>query len=289
MTTLRTVAVAGLGLIGGSAARDLARRGVRVLGFDRDASTVAAAVREDVVAAALGPALEGVEEADVLLIALPVLAALALLEAALPRLGSVRLVTDAGSTKRSIVAAAERLGVGPRFVGAHPLAGHHRCGWEASRAGLFAGARVYLCPTRETTGDAVDHASRLWSLLGGVPEVVDAAEHDRRLAWTSHLPQAVATALAGALAARGVGRDELGPGGREMTRLAASSPQLWRDIVLDNADAIAEALGALEDGVRAARLAASAGDAEAILRLFAAGCAWAGEVPASVAAPGGAG
>lgn len=286
MNEIRTVAVAGLGLIGGSAARDLSRRGVRVLGADRDASALDAALREGVVSSALGPALEGVEEADVLLVALPVLAAPALLEAALPRLGNVRLVTDAGSTKRSIVAAALRLGLGPRFVGAHPLAGDHRAGWWVSRAGLFSGARVYLCPTGETTEEAMMLASELWAGLGGIPEVVDAAEHDRRLAWTSHLPQAVATALAAALAGQGIERGMLGPGGREMTRLAGSDPRMWRDIVLDNAESVGEAIEALETELRAARLAITAGDADEVLRLFAAGRAWASEDgPPSVAAP----
>jgi len=265
VTGVDTVAVAGLGLIGGSAARDLAAGGVRVLGWDRDTAAVAAAVGEGIVADALGPGLEGLEAADVLLVAVPVGAAAAVLEAALPRLGRrVRLVTDAGSTKASIVAAAERLGIGDRFVGAHPLAGDHRAGWAASRTGLFAGATVYLCPSGESSGDAVALARQLWGGIGGMPVELPAGEHDRRLAWTSHLPQVASSALAATLAAQGFRRADLGPGGRDVTRLAASSPSLWSDILLDNRAAVLDALAALEARVRRVRGAVEAGDADAI-------------------------
>ena len=272
---IRSAAVAGLGLIGGSIAREMAARGVRVLGYDRDPAAVAAAMREGVVAAALGGDFAGAEEADVFVVAVPVFAAREVLRVAGPRLGGARLVTDAGSTKRSIVAAAEEMGMADRFVGAHPLAGDHRSGWDASRAGLFAGARVFLCPARGAGEDAVALADALWTGLGGRTEVVDAAEHDRRLAWTSHLPQAVSTALAVALAERGIGRGDLGPGGRDVTRLAGSSPDLWTDVLRDNADAVGDALAAMEAEIRALREAVGSGDAERIREGFARGRRWA--------------
>jgi len=269
-----TVAVAGLGLIGGSAARDLAAAGVRVLGWDRDAASLGAAVEEGVVSAALGPGFEGLEEADVLLVAVPVGAAAAVLETALPRLGKVRLVTDAGSTKASIVAAAERLGIADRFVGAHPFAGDHRAGWDASRAGLFAGATVYLCPTERSSPEAMALARALWSLVGGLPVEITAAEHDRRLAWTSHLPQVVSSALAATLAARGFRRADLGPGGRDATRLAASSAEVWAGILADNRAPVAEALAALEDRIRSIRASIESDNPESIRTLLQATQAW---------------
>ncbi|HEU4453597.1 MAG TPA: prephenate dehydrogenase/arogenate dehydrogenase family protein, partial [Longimicrobium sp.] len=271
---IRTAAVAGLGLIGGSVARDLAARGVRVLGHDRDPSAVAAAIREGVVSAALGDGFEGVEEADVLLLAVPVLAAREVLRIAGPRLDRVRLVTDAGSTKRSIVALAEEMGIGARFVGAHPMAGDHRSGWDASRAGLFAGARVFLCPADGAGEDALALAEALWTGLGGKTETVDAAEHDRLLAWTSHLPQAVSTALAAALAERGIGRGELGPGGRDVTRLAGSSPGMWIDILRDNAPAVSDALAAMEMEIHEMREAVASEDPDRIRERFARGKRW---------------
>ncbi|HEX8696491.1 MAG TPA: prephenate dehydrogenase [Longimicrobium sp.] len=271
---MRTVAVVGLGLIGGSAARALAAAGVRVVGWDRDASAVDAALGEGVLAAALGADFAGVEAADALLLAVPVLRAREVLAAARPRLDGVRLVTDAGSTKRSVAAAAWELGLAAKFVGAHPLAGDHRSGWAASRADLFAGARVYLCPTRETSDEALVLARELWERAGGRTEVMDAAEHDRRLAWTSHLPQAASTALAVALDARGVARAELGPGGRDVTRLAASSPEMWTDVARDNADELAAALRAMEDALRGLREAIKAGDEGRIREIFARGREW---------------
>ncbi|HEX8906859.1 MAG TPA: prephenate dehydrogenase/arogenate dehydrogenase family protein [Longimicrobiaceae bacterium] len=268
------MAVAGLGLIGGSVARDLAARGVRVLGHDRDRAAVDAALHDGVLAGALGDDLAGVEDADVLVLAVPVRAAVGVLERALPRLASVRLVTDAGSTKRAIVAAADRLGIGGRFVGAHPLAGGHRSGWEASRTGLFAGAPVYLCPAAGASDEARRLARELWTMLGGVSVEIAADEHDRRLAWTSHLPQVVSTALAAALMRKGIARAELGPGGRDVTRLAASSPEMWTGIALENADALVAALDAMGGELRALRDAIASGDPDAIHAAFAATRGW---------------
>jgi prephenate dehydrogenase len=264
VTGVRAVAVAGLGLIGGSVARDLAAAGVRVLGWDRDRASVDAALAEGVVSAALGVEMKGLEEAEVLVIAVPVGAAAGVLEAALPRLGGARLVTDTGSTKASIVAAAERLRIGDRFVGAHPFAGDHRAGWEASRAGLFSGATVYLCRTPSTSDAAMSLARELWGAIGGAPAELTAAQHDHRLAWTSHLPQVVSSALAGTLAANGFRRSDLGPGGRDVTRLAASSPSLWTDIFRDNHAALEEPLAALEARIASIRTALASGDGAAI-------------------------
>lgn len=278
---MRTVAVAGLGLIGGSLARDLASAGSRILGWDGDAATVRAAVGEGIVSAALGPELEGVEDADVLVIAVPVGAAAGVLERAMPRLASVRLVTDTGSTKASIVAAAERLGIGDRFVGSHPFAGSHRGGWTASREKLFERAVVYLSPTSRTSEDAMALARELWSGVGGLPREISADEHDARLAWTSHLPQAVSGALGAAIADAGFTRADLGTGGRDVTRLAASSSSLWADIFLDNRVPVAEALAAVEARLRALRAAIESGDADAITRAAFPPSTWSGEAGSS--------
>jgi prephenate dehydrogenase len=271
---LHCAAVVGLGLIGGSVARELAARGLRVLAHDREPRSMEAALREGAVHAALGPGLEGVQEADLLVLAVPVDRASEVLRAALPRLERARLVTDVGSTQRSISAAAEALGVGARFVASHPLAGDHRSGWEASRTGLFREARVFLSPTPSTRGESLRRATELWTELGARPEVVDAAEHDRRLAWTSHLPQCASTALALALEGAGVGRAELGPGGRDATRLAGSSPEMWAAILLDNASEVGAALDALQARLEELREAVEGGDAGRIRALFRAGRGW---------------
>jgi len=318
------VGIMGLGLIGGSLARDLTDLGARVLGFDADPKTLEAALASGVVHEALpgwgrghpsgGPpgAAPGASALariplDVLVLAVPVAAALPLLASGAPHLGHVPLVTDVGSTKASITSAAGSLGLGERFVGSHPLAGSHVSGWKASRTGLFRDARVYLCPVPKTGSEAEEgrphpgkgheaaggdddaglhgtagpvsreslrRARGLWAAVGAFPQVMDAAAHDRLLAWTSHLPQAASTALALALAGAGVRPGDLGPGGRDVTRLAASSPSLWTGIALDNAGALLEGLAALEKELATLREGLARGDGKAVHAFFSRGASW---------------
>ena len=276
----RDAAVVGLGLIGGSVARDLLARGVRVRAFDPALVGARMAPAHPLAGVRVVPALEELAGAELVVLATPVSATPALLAALRPHLAAARLVVDVGSTKRSVVRAAGALGVGERFVGCHPLAGDHRSGWEASREGLFRGARVYLCATPGTARGAVARAAGLWRSLGAHPVEMDAAEHDRLLAWTSHLPQSAATALAVALAGAGIPPAALGPGGRDTTRLAGSSPELWTAVAADNADFLAEALNALEARLAELRACLAAGDVEATARFFGAGRAWFEQGPA---------
>ena len=270
---LGTVAVIGLGLIGGSIARDLAAMGVRVVGYDRDAAAVRDAVREGVVSAGLGEdgddGAVGWEEVDVVIVATPVDRA----PSVMATLGAVaadgrlnaRLITDVCSTKQSILGAAIAHGLGNRFVGSHPIAGDHRWGWSASREGLFAGARVYICPTETTEASALELVGTLWDRLGAVREQCSADVHDETLALSSHLPQLTTTALALVLRQGGVGRSTLGPGGRDSTRLAGSSPELWTGIARDNAEPLGKALELLERQIAELRAGLVAND-EAMLR-----------------------
>ena len=268
-----TAAVLGLGLVGGSLARDLHALGYRVLGCDRDAGTLAAAVREGVVRVALAPDLAGIEEADVVVVAVPVAATPGLLRDVAARAGDA-LVTDVGSTKRSVLAAAAAAGLAHRFVGAHPLCGDHRSGWGASRPGLFRGATVFLCPAPGSGPDALERAIGLWRSVGAEPRVTDAGEHDRRMAWVSHLPQAAASALALAIARSGLGAEALGPGGRDTTRLAAGSPEVWSGILLDNADEVEAALAALEGSVAGLRHTLERRDREGLAKALEAARRW---------------
>lgn len=241
-----TAAVVGLGLMGGSLARELAARGTAVLGYDPDPRALEGAVGAGVLRGVLPPSLEGIEEAGLLVIAVPVTATAGVLGTALPRLRRDVVVTDLGSTKRAVEAAALEAGVGARFVGSHPLTGDHRSGWDASRQGLFVGARVVVCPTPRSESAPVERVREMWRSLGSVVETMSAEEHDRRVAWTSHLPQLASTALALALNAAGHPRGELGPGGRDVTRLAASSPEMWTAICEENGDLLEEAIRSLE-------------------------------------------
>lgn len=269
----RRVSVVGLGLMGGSLARALAARGVHVLGYDREPSFMDAAVSEGIVHEPLDAALTGVGRADVVVLATPVAATTALLTRLGPSLAGPSLIMDVASTKRSIVAAAEAAGVGARYVGAHPLTGSHRSGWGASRASLFDEARVFLCPSVSTTPATLRLAESFWRALRAGVEVLDAAEHDEQMAWRSHLPQAVATALALTLREAGVPRSALGPGGRDMTRLAGGDPALWTGIVSDNAPAILDALAAMEGQLRLFRERLAAGE-HGVRESFAEGRDW---------------
>jgi prephenate dehydrogenase len=273
---IRSVAVIGLGLIGGSLARDLAGQGIRVLGWDANADALRASVAEGVVHHPLRDDLADVDQADAVVLAVPVLAAADVLRRLKPHLDGVRLITDAGSTKTSIVRAAEEMGLGGRFVGSHPLAGDHRSGWEASRRGLFDGARVFLCRAPSTGDDTMWLASELWTGVGGRPEEMDADAHDARLAWTSHLPQLVSTALALSLDQSGTPRAELGSGGRDVTRLAGSDPDVWTDIVIDNADALVPALAMVAARLAGLQRAILSGDRDDLRRLFTRARGWHG-------------
>lgn len=271
----RTAAIIGLGLIGGSIARDLAAAGVRVLGSDADPGTLDAA-REAGVVEATGPGLERLSEADWVVLGVPVDAAPELLASLAPLVAGAELITDLGSTKRAVTAAAEALGLGDRFVGSHPFAGDHRSGWEASSRGLFRGAPVFLTPC-PSSGDAALHAARaLWDLCGATIQVLDATEHDRLLAWTSHLPQVASTALALALRKGGVGPEHLGRGGRDVTRLASASPDVWTGIALENADQLRPAVDALLDQLATLRGALDARSRETVRDFFSRGAEWAG-------------
>ena len=263
MTPIERVAIVGLGLMGGSLARALAERDVRVLGYDSAPDSIDAAEGEGIVHERLGAQLDGIEGADVVIFALPVDATMSLLPRVAPRLGSVRLVMDVASTKRSIVGAASSVGLGERYVGAHPLTGSHRSGWRASRSNLFDDARIFLCPTPETTAESLRLAESFWRALRSGVEVLDAAVHDEQMSWRSHLPQVLSTTLALTLRDAGVQRSALGPGGRDMTRLAGSSPALWMSIVEDNTASLVNSLSAMEQQLRGFRESLEGRDSDA--------------------------
>lgn len=285
MKTEGPFAVLGLGLMGGSLARDLAASGATVWGYDTDAATMRRARRSGVVSAPVGNDLSRLAEVQTVVLAVPVDAALVLLERARPFLEDAALITDVGSTKRRIVARAAALGLGRTFVGSHPVAGDHRAGWEASRRGLFAGARVDLCGDATASPAAWRCARALWRRVGARPTARNAAAHDVEMALSSHLPQLLALALAETLSARGVARHRLGPGGRDMTRLAASAPDIWAAILDDNATAVLDALDSCRSTLDALRDTVAVRDREAIRAAFAHARRWTGADGVRRAAP----
>jgi prephenate dehydrogenase len=202
--------------------------------------------------------------ADLLVLAAPPAANLDLLQRLGTELRPQALVTDVGSVKRGIVERAERLGLGARFAGSHPLAGTHRRGFEGSQSDLFRGAVVYVTPAEggETAAREVAH---FWtSVCEAHAVLLDAARHDAQVAVTSHVPQVVASLLGNFLAAHLPPGATLGPGARDTTRLAASGAALWTEILLLNRDAVLPALRALEEPLGEIERALEAGDGKAV-------------------------
>jgi prephenate dehydrogenase len=268
------VGIVGLGLMGGSLARDLVARGVRVTAFDRDASLVEPLGEPGSHRLRLVDSPAGVLDAPVVVIAVPVVAALDVLAQLAPGIGASHVVMDVGSTKAAIVDLADSLGVGERFVGCHPLTGDHRSGWTASRPDLFGGAPVFVCPSSHTAPDALSLATAFWTSLGGCVNTLAPADHDHRMALVSHLPHMTSVALALTLRHAGVTHDMLGPGGRDVTRLAGGSTEVWTQIVAQNRQALVTALAAFETQARELRTSVEAAETTALSDLLRNACAW---------------
>jgi len=268
MIAQERIAILGLGLVGGSLARDLSARGAQVMGYDIDPLPLRAAQRARAIREIVDSDFTTLATATIVVLCVPVDAAPTLLEAIAPHLGATTLVTDVGSTKLAIGTRAATLGVRTRFVGAHPMAGDHRAGFAASTLGMFTGARVYLCPSAESSTAAKTKALDLWHALGADVRWTTPEAHDAEVAYTSHLPHLLSAALARTIERAGHDRAALGAGGQSMTRLAASSPAMWQAIVATNHEAIARALADCAAELEAVRETVARGDMEAICRLF---------------------
>lgn len=285
---LRRAAVLGVGLIGGSIAASLRRRGLasEVVGYapGRDAQRALELGLLDRVAADVAGAVAG---ADLVVLAAPIPALPGLLAAMRDRLDDDAVVTDCASTKRSVIDSARTLlgDAFPRFVPGHPIAGGERHGPDAARAGLFEGRVAVLCPHERTSPDAASRVQALWTGLGARVSTMDAAEHDALFAEVSHWPHAVAFSLCAAIAAGSRAQEAqrfAGAGLRDTTRIGASSASLWADILIDNRDAVLECARAFERELRGVSDALSAGDRQALVDRFEAAARW----RRNVAAPG---
>jgi len=254
------LAVLGLGAIGGSVAWQARRSGVpSVIGFSPERGEAVQALRAGALTDIADTPERAVHEADFVVLAAPPDAILQLLES-LPRAMPNRcIVTDVASVKLPILSRARETGLATRFAGSHPFAGTHQSGWSAAKPDLFREAIIYVCSTGSEGENAARQVMHFWeTVFEAHPVLLPAEAHDRQLAWTSHLPQAVASALAYTLARSpdltGV---SWGPGARDTTRLAASSAELWTEILLLNRKEVAAALAqAGEDLWRLAALIA---------------------------------
>ncbi len=278
-------AVLGVGLIGGSIAAALRTRGLaaRVVGHSPGADA-AEALRRGLVDEIADDAPDAVRGADLVVLAAPIPQLPALMSAIAPALAPGALLTDCASTKTGVVDAA-RAALGDafaRFVPAHPIAGSHARGAAAARADLVDGAWVVVCPHGRCDDDAVARIDALWQALGARTARMDAEAHDRLLGAISHWPHAVAFALSASLA-RGEFADAAlrwaGGGLRDTTRVGASSPELWADILLENRDAVLDAAAAFAGEVQAIEVALRAGDRDALVECFGIASAWRERMP----------
>jgi len=268
-----TLAIVGTGLIGGSFSLALKQAGAvrEVLGVGRNPARLTVARELGLIDRAVDWAEAG--QADCILLALPVGETEAVLKQLAPHLKAGAIVTDAGSTKVNVVAAARAV-LGERFadfVPGHPIAGSEQSGPGAARADLYQGKKVVLTPQAETRADALATVRALWEAAGAQVETLDADLHDRVFAAVSHLPHLAAFALVDELAQRADGDTFFrfaASGFRDFTRIAGSSPEMWRDIALANREAVMVELDAYLAALQALRSAVSAEDAAALLAIF---------------------
>lgn len=273
------IAIFGLGLIGGSVALAARRRWPRglVIGVDTNEVLEQAMRLHAIDVGAQEPFIAA--EADLVVLAAPVQENLRLLEAVATHVRGPAVVTDVGSTKRRIVEAARRLPASLVFVGGHPLAGAARAGLLHARPDLFARRPWIFTPDGEAASPALERLARFVEALGAEPRIMTAAEHDRLLAFLSHLPQLAASALMDVVGGA-VGEAGLTLAGRglvDTTRLASSPASVWRDICATNADEIRRALDAFIDALVTLRNGLEADDT--IERIFASANRWRERLP----------
>jgi cyclohexadieny/prephenate dehydrogenase len=272
MRRYERAALIGTGMIGGSLAAALKRAGTaaRVVGCDRDPASAEQARSLGLVDETASSAAEAARDADLVLLAVPVGATAAVCEALAPVLAARPdvLVTDCGSTKGEVLRAVHAaLPFPERFVGAHPIAGTERSGPAAASAELYRGRLCLITPLASTRPDKVVECATLWQSLGAHTRAMDPAEHDRALAYVSHLPHAAAFALAATVG--GVEAAGLSGGGfADTTRIAASDPVMWRDVFLSNARPLLEALARFGDLIGELERAIAGGDGAAIEQLI---------------------
>lgn len=265
----------GCGLMGGSFALAMKKAGLvkRVVGYSKSPSTTERARQMGVIDIEAPSALLAVSGADLVLVAVPVSATEATFKAIRHLLSKDTLVMDVGSTKREVIDAARRVlkdqvGV---FVPAHPIAGKELSGVENVDAELYLGRQVILTPIERTQTVQLEKASQLWTALGCHVQRMSPEAHDAAYAAVSHLPHMIAFALMNAIAGHEHGKQFLslaGPGFRDFTRIAASDPSVWRDILLSNREELIAQSRQFQRALHAFEAAIAAGNPDALEALI---------------------
>lgn len=273
---LDTLAVCGVGLIGGSFALALKRAGAvrHVIGVGRSRENLDRALACGAIDAIAQDAGDAAASASLVLVAVPVQQTESVLRRVAAGMGAATLVTDAGSSKQDVVAAARRA-FGDRiaqFVPAHPIAGAEKSGVDAAMPGLYENRLVVLTALAENAAASVDLVRGLWQRCGARIAEMTPARHDEVFSAVSHLPHALAFALVDMMARRPDAQTLFsfaGAGFRDFTRIAGSSPEMWRDICLANAPALLRDIAAYQAALAQLAGCIENGDGAALEALFA--------------------
>jgi prephenate dehydrogenase len=272
MPLFQSIAIVGVGLIGGSiglAVRkgNLARE---VVGIGRNLNRLDRACKIGAINRATDQLSQGVHSAELVIVCTPVKLIAGGVEECAKYAPQDAVLTDAGSTKAELVTRLDRsvnsVAAGPHFVGSHPLAGDHRSGWEFARADLFVGRTVVVTPTPVSEPTAVAKLREFWEAVGGKVVEMSPEAHDQALAFTSHLPHLVASALSAATPEEHL--PLTATGWQDTTRLAAADPELWRQIFVANRAAMLDAVSRFDHSLTALRDALQSDDEQKLLELL---------------------
>ncbi len=272
--TSRTLGIVGVGLIGASLglAHKDAKTFQKILGVGRSKANLDAALQMGAIDAAVS-LQECAKEADVIVVCVPVAQTFAVLHAIEPHLKPNALITDAGSTKSDVIMAA-KTALGDKvaqFVPAHPIAGGAQHGAIAAKSDLYQGKEVILCPLQENSPVAIDAIDQFWSTTGAATHRMSALQHDAVFASISHLPHILSFALMLQVANSEDANVKLGHAGagfRDFTRIAGSSPEMWRDISLANKTALLKEMDQYLNLTKLIRDMIASEDGEALLKAF---------------------
>ncbi len=270
----KKIVIVGMGLIGGSVARALAKSGFdgEVVGVGRNVAALEQAISDGCLTGFTTDLQTACGDADLILLAVPVLAIEGVLHELAPVLSAHTVVTDAASVKQAVVDAAQKAfgDVPANFVPGHPIAGSEQSGYAAAKADLYARRKVILTPLENTNPSAVNLVTELWQATGAEVLQMEVQHHDEVLAATSHLPHLLAFALVDTLSQQGESEEifRFAAGGfRDFTRIASSDPVMWRDIFVSNPAAIVTVLDEYIADLGNLRASLIARDAEQLFNL----------------------
>ena len=274
-TIIDRMVVIGIGLIGGSFAKSLRQGGLvkHVVGVGRNESSLKRGIELGVIDSYCLDMAEAVKQADLVVIATPVLTTQKVLEQIKSTLPEEAIVTDVGSAKQIVVDAVESVfgSIPKHFVLGHPIAGSEKSGVEAANAELFVHHNIILTPLENTDQTSLETVSALWKATGANVLEMSVEHHDQVLAATSHLPHLIAYSLVDTMAHNDENLDifRYAAGGfRDFTRIAASDPNMWHDIFLANRQSVLDSLDSFAEGLDSLRKALEAGDSQKMLGIF---------------------